>query len=272
MAKDPRRPNPALGVFETLLVVAGQPIDLDTHMGRLGASLGALGAALPDGTGDLVRERAAALPLGRVRLTVAPVGGNLACDVVTAAIGPEILFPIRERGAELFSLSFAGGLGCHKWVDRSMLPGATGAGVPLLLDHGEVLEADRANVFVARGGLLATPPADGRILPGIARAATIEVAREEGIDVLERRLDRQDLLDAEEVFLTGSVRGTEPVRSLDGVSLGASGELSQRVGGALRRRWQSDLGAAASPTYGKHTPALPRPLPPNRPPRAGRRG
>ena len=46
-----------------------------------------------------------------------------------------------------------------------------------------------------------------------------------------------DLLDADEVFLTGSVRGIEPVRSLDGVELRADGSLAARIASALRDRW-----------------------------------
>ena len=59
--------------------------------------------------------------------------------------------------------------------------------MPLLLGEGGApLETSRANVFAVRGGTLTTPPLDGRILPGIARARTIEIAGAMGIGLRER--------------------------------------------------------------------------------------
>ncbi len=125
---------------------------------------------------------------------------------------------------------------------------ATGTALPLLLDRDdEVLEASRANVFAVIGQALVTPAADGRILPGIARAGAIAAAHETGIEVIERPLARAELLAADEVFLTGSVRGVEPARSLDGASLPAAGALSRRVGARLRQRWLAAPVAAAAP-------------------------
>ena len=113
-----------------------------------------------------------------------------------------------------------------------------GESLPLLFDVGEeVLEAGRGNVFIADGDILKTPAADGRILPGTARAAAIEVARGGGIEVREERLTRDDLFAADEVFLTGSVRGVEPVRSLDGASLAATGGLGALLATGLRGRF-----------------------------------
>ena len=100
-----------------------------------------------------------------------------------------------------------------------------------------MLEAGWANVFAAHNGALVTPPADGRILPGIVRARAIELARLAGIGVAEKRLTRRQLLDADEVFLTGSVRGIEPARALDGAELGAVSNLVLDISTRLRRHW-----------------------------------
>ena len=111
---------------------------------------------------------------------------------------------------------------------------------PLVCDRaGEVLEAGRANLFAAHSQALVTPAADGRILPGTARAATIAIARAAGIEVREQRLFHDDLFAADEVFLTGSVRGIEPVRSLDGTDLPPAAALSGRIAAELRRRWRT---------------------------------
>jgi hypothetical protein len=67
------RPDPALGVFETLLIVAGRPLELEGHLARLDASLRALfGAPAPPGAGELVRDHARGRDFARLRLTVAP--------------------------------------------------------------------------------------------------------------------------------------------------------------------------------------------------------
>ncbi len=245
----PQRPGPARGVFETMLVLGGEPVELDAHLDRIEASLvGLYEAELPVAAADLVRERCAGLPLGRVRLTVAPAGAGLDCDAVARAIEPEIVFPAWERGADLRGLPLPGGLGAHKLVDRPGLPDCTGAVVPLLTEtDGEVLEGGRANVFVAQRGVLVTPRADGRILPGLTRAVAIATARGAGIAVEERALTRAELLDADEVFLTGSVRGIEPARSLDGASLaGGNGEIGELIAAGLRRRYGTSRTAPAT--------------------------
>ena len=107
-----------------------------------------------------------------------------------------------------------------------------------MLDIGEeVLEASRANVFAVEGERLVTPPADGRILPGVARARAIECARALGIEVREESLSAERLLDCGEAFLTGSVRGIEPVSSVSGARFNPTGETVAAVTAELRRQW-----------------------------------
>jgi para-aminobenzoate synthetase / 4-amino-4-deoxychorismate lyase len=241
-------PDPTHGLFETLLVLDGKPIALDLHLGRLERSLRALFAtSLPPRLASGAKKQAHGRELGRLRIAVGREG-----RVTMAAedVDPADFFPARERGAELRSLPCPTGLGAHKWADRRFLAETPAEPVPLLFDRGEeVLEAGRGNLFAVFGGVLRTPRADGRILPGTARAATIEVAGAAGAEVREGRLGREDLFSADEVFLTGSVRGVEPVRSLDGVPLPtpSGDELGAQVGESLLRRWRAGRLAAAGP-------------------------
>ncbi len=235
--------DPGKGVFETMLVLDGRPVELGAHMARLSASLADLfGVGLPDAAQRQVAEGAHAIRHGKVRLTVTPgPAGRVETEVSTTELDREQVFPSPDRGVALRSFVVEGGLGAHKWADRQLLDriaATTGAGeVPLLVDaDGSALEASRGNVFSAGEGWLATPPADGRILPGIARAQALEAARKEGVETREEELTLDDLHRGE-VFLAGSVRGVEPVRSLDGVELGPAGEVSGRIAAALRRRW-----------------------------------
>jgi para-aminobenzoate synthetase / 4-amino-4-deoxychorismate lyase len=252
------RPDPQKGVFETLLVAGGRPVELEAHLARLAASLRDLFGAEPgEKARDLVLGRAAGLRLGRLRLTATPRGGGVELEAHGEEVEPSLVFPAAERAAALRSFAVPGGLGPHKWADRSLLEqmeatmsdggqakatataeGPTAAPVPLLLDRdGSVLEASRANVFAVRGGALVTPPADGRILPGVARACAIEVARAAGVELREEALAPADLASAEEVFLTGSVRGVEPAGSLDGAELQPAGAVTRLVAAGLQRRW-----------------------------------
>jgi para-aminobenzoate synthetase/4-amino-4-deoxychorismate lyase len=102
---------------------------------------------------------------------------------------------------------------------------------------GALLEGSRGNLFLVRDGSVVTPPADGRLLPGIARAGAIAAARELGLEVREAPAGADDLAGADEAFLTGGVRGVEPVRRCIGVAEWDSGELTARVAAELRRVW-----------------------------------
>lgn len=243
------QPDRSRGVFETLLVVAGEPVELEAHLSRLARSLEEVYAQeMPLHLEDKMRKAAGETSLGRLRCTLAPAEDGLQLDLLTGGVELEAVFP--ERGVHLRTREIAGGLGPHKWVDRKGInrPKPEEAGV-LIVDEGEVLEAGWANVFAVRGGTLFTPPLDGRLLPGTTRAALVELAAAEGIDSSEQPLHRNDLLNAEETFLTGSIRGLEPALSLDGDALPGCGQLSHRLGAALRQRWglSDDSDAPAAP-------------------------
>jgi para-aminobenzoate synthetase/4-amino-4-deoxychorismate lyase len=253
------QPDRTRGVFETLLVVAGEPVELDAHLHRLAQSLEALySEELPRQLEDEMRQAAAGIPLGRLRCTLAPAEDGLQLDLLAGGVELEAVFP--ERGVHLRSHSINGGLGSHKWVDRRGVnrpaPGEAGA---LIVDEGEVLEAGWANVFAVRGGTLFTPPLDGRLLPGTTRAALLELTATEGIESSEQSLTSNDLLSADEVFLTGSIRGIEAALSLDGQPLAGRGPLSHLLAAALRRRWHLDdsgdpAAPASAPTTGQPSP------------------
>ena len=255
------RPDPAKGVFETLLVLDGRPVEWDAHLTRLRRSLAAL---YPDLAPPLLDLPSPTHPHGpasdgtsaeALRITVAPrTDGRLASTVkrrpASGHFATENGGKPTARALSLRSIRLAGGLGAHKWADRSLLAEAQAAlpagTLPLIVDgDGTVLEASRANVFAVRDGTILTPPLDGRILPGVTRMRVLELAAALDVETDEDPLSREDLLAAEEVFLTGSVRGVEPAAALDGAPLAGAGEIAVRLAAELRRAW-TGLKTAAS--------------------------
>ncbi|MDX2039191.1 MAG: aminotransferase class IV [Isosphaeraceae bacterium] len=96
---------------------------------------------------------------------------------------------------------------------------AAGAHEGLLFDHeGSPWEGSRTNLFVVLDDRILTPTLEGPIVPGVMRAAVVDVAGALGFDVEECTLAREDLLDAREIFLTNSVRGIMPVERILGDS------------------------------------------------------
>ena len=247
------RPDPAQGVFDSLLVVDGEPVELEAHLARLGGTmLQVYGAELPTEVREQVIPVAAPFELGRLRVTAVPARVGFEIEMAGRPLDPALMFP--AAGAALSSVDRPGGHGPHKWVDRRGMEHPEAGPGQLIRDGDELLEAGWANLFAVHEGTLWTPPADGRILPGIARATLLEIAEEEGIPAQEQPLRASDPYGAEETFLTNSVRGIEPATSLDGTELPGCGPVSRRLANGLRRRWhlpEALPAAAAAPKAGQ---------------------
>lgn len=106
-----------------------------------------------------------------------------------------------------------------------------GADEALLLDqHGRVAEGSGQNIFLVRDGALQTPLGDN-CLAGITRASVMDLAVEMGLKVEEKHLLPEDLLAADELFVTGSATEVAPVSKLDGQSIGNGqrGPVTERL-------------------------------------------
>ncbi len=86
---------------------------------------------------------------------------------------------------------------------------------------GNLSEGAGENVFIVRDGILFTPPLSAAVLPGITRGITIELAHRLGIETREENLPRETLYIADEVFMTGTATEIAPIRSVDGIQVGA---------------------------------------------------
>ncbi len=99
----------------------------------------------------------------------------------------------------------------------------------LLNSRGKVSEASGMNLFIVRDGMLITPGVDQDILEGITRASVLELARAMGIPVLERAVDKSELLIADEVFLSGTAARVTPVRRIETTELPAHRPVMERL-------------------------------------------
>jgi branched-chain amino acid aminotransferase len=105
----------------------------------------------------------------------------------------------------------------------------------LLDDHGRVCEGSGENLFVVRDGIIFTPPQTASILDGINRKSVMQIARDLGIEVVERDIARAELYLADELFCTGTAAELTPIREVDdhAVGEGRPGEITRAVQAAF---------------------------------------
>jgi len=207
--------DPSLGVFETLLVADGRPLEAGRHLERLRSSLRVLyGAELATDLGRRVAAAAAGQRLARLRIDAAPQA-RAPAQIAVKPLDPALV--LAPDDVAVVTVRVSAGAGPHKLIDRGWLArieAAAGEGArPLLVTRsGALLETTRANVLLLRHGELATPPLDGSILPGVMRDVVLERARRLGIAAREVPLTLEDLRAADIVLLSGSLRLLERAR------------------------------------------------------------
>lgn len=99
----------------------------------------------------------------------------------------------------------------------------------LLNSQGKVCEASGMNLFMVRGEQLITPGAEQDILEGITRHSILALARDFGIPVVERPVDKSELLIADEVFLSGTAAKITPVRKVENYVLPADRPITLKL-------------------------------------------
>jgi para-aminobenzoate synthetase/4-amino-4-deoxychorismate lyase len=219
MSEAPSRELIAPGLLETVLVLDGRPLRLGEHLARLDRSCRELyGLGVPEAVEPQARAAAATAPAGRaaLRLVVAPGVDTL---IATVSCRPAPAAPVAT--AAVISVR-PGGSWRHKWADRRSLTAAeesVAPGVPLFLDpRGNVLETSRGNVFLVGEDGLVTPPLGEGLLPGVTRAAVLDLARDAGRPVQLRPITLEELRSTA-AFWTSSLSGAVAVTHVDGHEL-----------------------------------------------------
>ncbi|MGL5930261.1 MAG: aminotransferase class IV [Dermatophilaceae bacterium] len=235
------------GGFETAKVERGRVFAMTRHLTRLDRTLTGLGLPVPDH--DRVREgvdavlAAGPMDFGRVRFTVTAGVGPLGSDrsdspmtyIVTAAAQPRpgasgavvsVDWVRNERSA-------TAGLKTTSYAENVVALArakALGAEEAILANtRGELCEGTASNVFVVTDGVLRTPPLSSGCLAGITRALVLEWCHADGLDIVEEPLPLEVLGQADEVFITSSVRDVYPVSAVDGRVVSGPGPLTARA-------------------------------------------
>lgn len=230
----------ATGFIETLRTYAGRPALLQAHLARLSEALPELDIAslghqiertLDDRPGEwMIRVEASPsgaevelrpLPDHALEDPARPISA-LVCDA------PGYSYPRKYASRELHEALLA----------RAEQAGAEEA---LIADAGELIEGTRTSVFLLTGDQLVTPPL-GRPLPGITRAAVIELASSLGLSVCERAVRVEEWRSADELLLTNSLIGLRRVDRVDGEPLGGKApDLTERIRSALLAHYERAL-------------------------------
>ncbi len=110
--------------------------------------------------------------------------------------------------------------------------------------RNEISEGSISNIFVVRNGIVSTPPLDAGLLAGITRGFVIEIAPAAGIQIREVPLHDEDLLQADESFLTGSTQEIVPLVQVDErqIGTGRPGPVTQALQAAYKATLQKILG------------------------------
>lgn len=251
-----------VGLFETMRAANGRLFRADAHLARLDESMRMLGlqpAVSAPGLAQAAQHtmERCGLRESRVRLTVTGGTTNLLSPQrgtsprLTIAIAAQPMRPYPEAayvlgiGVQLAeprispSDPFVGHKTLNYWPRLAVLQHAGTHGI----DEALWLTTDRflvgatvGNAFIVRDGVVLTPPARRAdapqpTLPGITRAAVIEIARHEGIALREQAVTLPDLHAADEIFLTNSMWGVLPVSRFEHapVGTGTPGPVARRM-------------------------------------------
>jgi branched-chain amino acid aminotransferase len=255
------------GVFEGIRAYNGRIFRLTEHLERLYASARGIGLDIPLSLAEMestvVRTVAAnELRDAYIRLVVTRGVGDLGLDprkcprptVIIIASTIQLYPPeVYERGLRVVtcktlrtpaasldpsvkSLNYLNNIVAKAEVT------AAGADEGIMLNQeGYVAECTGDNLFLVRNGVIVTPPPEAGMLIGVTRNAVIEVAREAGYVVIEELFTVEEVVAADECFLTGTAAEIAPVASVDGQPIGTgepgpvTNELHQAFQGLTAR-------------------------------------
>lgn len=252
-----------LGIFETLIAHWGVMPNFDEHVDRLKQSATLLKFSLPsrESLATIVTEVIRANRLEnearvRVRLTIGAGEQVLSANEMTDAAAdylivsavaqqdPEphaelLLVPMRcnEHGvlAGVKSSSYAENVLAFRYAVRANADEAI-----MLNSSGDLCECSMSNIFLVKDGEVLTPSLSSGCLPGVTRSIVIRLCEENGLSIRECKLNEDDLLSADEILITSSVRGVQPARMLKGAMV-CPGDITLKLSVAYKNYIEEKL-------------------------------
>ena len=229
------------GLFETFRTYGGRPFALAAHMIRLKRSADFLRVPVPadiyraeDIVGELLKRNGMTDAVVRVSVLAGTAAGGFSARpeeshlLVIARALPRTLAKDRQHGVTA-AVRPAGSLplAAHKTTAylRSVVATRQVAArrvreVLLADDSGNILEGATTNVYLIVRDALVTPPADGRILPGVTRQILLDIAENGGLPYREHPLTPRLLKMADGMLISNSVIEVLPVVEVDGAKIG----------------------------------------------------
>ncbi len=114
----------------------------------------------------------------------------------------------------------------------------------MMNERGEVCDGTISNIFLVENGQLSTPAVNGYVLAGVTRQVVLELAGETGVPTLERVVSPDEMVKADEVFLTNTGWEILPVTRIDGETVGSGrpGLLTQTLQQEFRKSVEAEIG------------------------------
>jgi len=251
------------GIYETLRTYNRVPFLFDRHARRLRKSAEMIALPVPLEDTELlsrVEETMDALPgltEAYIRILLTRGVGELTYDP-SATPAPSVVIIVKphseppprvlEQGIKIASVSIMRNhpgsvnplIKSNNLLNNALAMQEAlrkGAEEALMRNYrGELAECSQSNIFLVRGGAALTPPLDAGLLAGITREFVFEVGAAAGVPVKEAALRLDDLLGADEAFITGTTRELTPVVRVDDhvIGDGKPGAVTARLLEAFR--------------------------------------
>ena len=247
------------GCFETMRAYSGRIFRLETHLDRLRVSATFLGARLPDlrrlgrQLDDALRRSGLREAVVRVAMIPQPQGPAKPHIVVQPAHLPTAsvyrrgirlaVIPARKSPVSAINpqAKYSARLGSVLAVADAQLRGVDEA--LFMHELGSVTESTASNFGIVSGGAVLTPPCWLGLLPGVTRDVLFELAVALDLPIRESPLTRHDIYNADEAFLTSTLKEVLAVTRIDGRTIGTGrpGPITQQLLRAFRRLVRREL-------------------------------
>ena len=129
-----------------------------------------------------------------------------------------------HSGNKIIGTYFSNTMALHEALDK-------GADEAIMMDkNGHISEGSGENIFIIKDGAIFTPTTE-HCLNGITRQSVIQIASDLGFEVVEKNLDYNDLVEADEAFFTGTAVEITPISNLDNkpINTGKRGDITLQL-------------------------------------------